>query len=99
MRIKTNLPEFSETLAAQQVIRISKDFYGNGFCSSHELAKGFTRPIESGSLPKSMPEDVEKAREILVTKRKLNLILKSKSTTVALVNIGDLVQVFIKNPT
>ena len=43
-----------------------------------------------------MPGEVEKAREILMTKRKLNLILESNSTLVPPVNIGDLVQVFIK---
>ena len=96
LHIKTSLPEFSETLAAQQAIRISNDLYGNDVCSSHELAKGFTRPIESGSLPKIIAKDVEKAREIPIAKRKLNLIVKSKSTTVTPVRIRDLVQVFIK---
>ena len=58
LRIKTSLPECSETLAAKQAIRTSNDLYGNYVCSSHELAKGFTRPIESGSLPKFIPRDV-----------------------------------------
>ena len=74
---------------------MSNELYGNDFCSSHELAKGFTRHIESGSLPKFIPQ-VGNAREILMAKRKLNLILKPKSTTVAPVKIGDLFKVFIK---
>ena len=46
-RIKTDLLGFSETLAALQAIRVSDELFGNDVCSSHEVAKGFTRPIES----------------------------------------------------
>lgn len=43
-----------------------------------------------------MPDDVLKAKEMLMVKPKLNLILRSKSTSESPVNAGDLVQVFIK---
>ena len=87
LRIKSNNEELSEKLTAQQAIRISNCLYGDDVCSSHELANGFTRPVESVSLPEIIPEEVEKAREILMAKRKLNLIIKSKSTTVPPVKI------------
>ena len=87
--IKSNNDEFSETLTAQQAIRISNDLHADELCSSHELAKGFTQPVESGSLPKIVPEEVEKSREVLMAKRKPNLILKYKTTNVPSVKIGD----------
>ena len=46
--------------------------------------------------PKIFSEDLVTSRETLIVKRKQNIILKVKSTSVAPVQIGDLVQVFIK---
>ena len=65
-RIKPNNDELSEVLTTQQAIFISNHLYGDDVCFSHELGKGFSRPVESGSLPKISPEEVEKAREILM---------------------------------
>ena len=48
----------SETIAPQQAIRISNDLYDNNIFSSHKLAKGFTRPVECGNLPKIIPPDL-----------------------------------------
>lgn len=73
---------FNETIAAQQEIRISDDQYGNDVCSYYELVKGFARPFESGNLSKTIHDDLLKATEILLAKRKLNLVLKSKSMMV-----------------
>ena len=96
MRIKSNNSGFGEILAAQQAIRISNDLYGNDTCSAHELFKGFTRPVAPGTLPKIIPKDIVTTRQTLMAKRKLNLILKSKLTSVATVHVGDLAQVYIK---
>ena len=96
LRIISGNESVSEIIAAQQAIRISNDLYGNNICSSHELAKGFTRPIECGNLSKIIPPDLIRAREVLKAKRKLNLILKSKSTEEIPVKVGDIVQVYIK---
>ena len=96
MRIKSNNSGFGEFLAAEQVIHIYNDLCGNDTCSVHELVKGFPRPLFPGTLPKIVPEDLVTARQTLTAKRKLNLILKSKSTSVAPVQIGDLVQVYTK---
>ena len=83
-------------MSAQQAIRIPNDLYENDVCSSHELAKGFRCPIESGTLPKIVPQDLREAREKLMTKRKLNLILKPKSKSTVPVKTGDLVQIIFK---
>ena len=81
---------------AQQSIQISNDLYRNDVCSSYELAKVFMRPLETGQLPKIIPEDLLNSRDIIMSKRKLNLILRSKSKTDTPVKIGDIVQVFVK---
>ena len=96
LRLNSHNSDVGEALQAQQSIRISNDLYGNSVCSSLELAKGFTRPIECGSFPKTVPDDLIKAQETIMAKRKLNLILRSKATSEAPVKVGDLVQVFIK---
>ena len=61
-----------------------------------ERAKGFTRPIRSGSEPKFVPNDVINARDTLTAKINLNLSLRSKSTSDIPVKIGVMGQVFIK---
>ncbi len=76
-------------MRAQQAIRISNDLYGNDACSAYELAKGFSRPIEAGTTPKIIPVELLKARDVMIAKRKLNLILRSKSTSDLPLNIGD----------
>ncbi len=96
MRLNSDDDTFNPTVIAQQSIRISNDLYGNDVCSSYELVKGFTRPIEAGKFPNIFPEDLLKARETISAKRKLKLIPRSKSTTNLPINVGDLVQVFIK---
>ena len=53
-------------------------------------------PVESGSLPKIIPEGTEKVREVLMAEGKLNLILHSNSVTIPSAKIRDLVHVFIK---
>ena len=69
---------------------------GNDACSPYELAKGFIRPIVTGTLRRLVPKDIVTARETLIAKSKLNLILKSKLTSVSPIRVGDLVQVVIK---
>ena len=91
--------EISQTLLLLNSLfefRISNVLYGNNLCSSYELAKGFRGPVENWKTPKTIPQDILKARDTLLSKRKLNLILRSKSIEDPLVKIDDLVQAFIK---
>ncbi len=96
LRLKADDEQFGEQLLAQESNRISNELYGNNFCFSHELAKGFTRPVENGSFPNLVPEEIIKARETIMAKLKVNLILRSKSIAETPVNASDLIQVFIK---
>ena len=96
LQVKENNETLSDTIPAQQAIRISNGRYGNDVCSSYEIAKGYTRAIEPGEFPKILPEDIQKARKVLIAKQKLNLILKSKSRYGLPIKVGDQVQIFIK---
>ena len=78
LRIKSFNTDFSEIMTVQQAFRISNDLCGCDTCSEDELAKGFTRPITPGTLPKLVPKEIATARETMMAKRKLDLILKSK---------------------
>lgn len=96
LRLSAHSPEISESLIVQQTFRIANDLYGNDVLSSSELAKGYTRPINKGVRPKILPEEIVTAHEALIAKRKLTLILRSRSTLDTPVSVGDMVQVFIK---
>ena len=96
LRTKSTNADLCETLAVQQAIHISNDLCGNDTCFAHELAKDFTRAIVPDILPKIVPKDLVTARKTLIAKRKFNLTLSSKSTSVTPIQIGDLVQVFVK---
>ena len=81
----------------QQALRTSNDLYGNHVCSAHELAKGDTRWISSGSFPALVPFEILGAHSELRAKRKITRVLRSKATVDIPVKVGDLFQVFIKH--
>jgi len=83
-------------LIVQESLRICNDLYGNDVMSSHELAKGYTRPIHSSGPILQIPDEIKAAHDTLIAKRKMNLIMKSHATVDTPVAAGDLVQVFIK---
>ena len=87
----------NDEVLVQQALKISNDLYGNDTCSAFELAKGYTRPVQPGMFPVYIPDELIEAREQIHAKRKLVLILRSKSITDIQINPGDLVQVFIKD--
>ena len=95
LRLKEDSPAKDPRILVSKMFRISNDLYGNNLASAHELAKGYTRPIIHAS-PRFIPDELRIAQHELKAKRKLNLILSSKSITEAPVNIGDLIEVFIK---
>lgn len=74
-------------------VSISNDLYGNDVMSSYELAKGFTKPIDGASIH-PIPDDIASAHNQLQAKRKLALILKSKSSEEIHITPGDLVEVY-----
>eukprot|EP00171_Calliarthron_tuberculosum_P001315 IDg1315t1 len=99
IRLKHQYGNDSDNLASvlvQRALRISNDLYGNDVMSANELAKGYTRPILTGQVPEIVPNELLEANSKLQAKRKLTLILRSKSTSSPPISIGDTVQVYIK---
>ena len=95
LRMKDNAVNDDPRLLVAKMFRVSNDLYGNSVASSHELAKGYTRPI-SGNIRREIPLSIIEAQRTLAAKRKLNLILKSKSIQELPIKIGDLVQVYTR---
>ncbi len=95
-RLKEGNPSESFNRLCSQAFTISNDLYGNGHCSAFECAKGYTRPICSGKMPVAIPQEVLDAQKERIAKRKLNLILRSKAVQDITLEIGDIVQVFLK---
>ena len=95
LRLISENPTFDKRLLMTTAIRISNDLYGNTLASAHELAKGYTRPV-SGNKPIPLPDEIRCAHEELVAKRKLNLILKSKSIIELPISVGDIVEIYVK---
>lgn len=96
LKLSFEKPEELGALFVQQAIRITNDLYGNDIMSSNELAKGYTRPVESGMSLNYLPKEIVEAHDALVAKRKLTKILRSKSVQTPDINPGDMVEVFIK---
>ena len=95
IRLEVANPQTEKSLLVHRALRISNDLYGNEVLSAHEQAKGYTRPICNHS-PVTVPNELVNAQKDLLAKRKLNLILRSKSITEPAINVGDLVEVYIQ---
>lgn len=95
LRLKSENPTQDPRLLVAKMFRISNDLYGNNVASAHELAKGYTRPV-TNDYPRFLPQEIRKAHNEILAKRKLNLILTSKSISNPAVHVGDIVQVFLR---
>lgn len=72
-------------------------FYsGNNVKSTNELAKVYYRPIVPEEKPNVLSADIIIAHDKLIAKRKLTLILGSKSAQEVSITVGDIVNVFPK---
>lgn len=65
--------------------------------SSFEPVKGFAKPVDSSCRPQTTQSELIHAHDMLKAKRKLTLILRSKSNKEPVVRAGDLVQVYVKH--
>ena len=81
-------------LAAYKAVSISNDLYENDTMSAFELAKGFTKPVCSKPAGCAVPDDVIMEHEKIQARRKLAILLKSKTVTEFPIRVGDLVEVF-----
>lgn len=88
--------EQEEMMIIQAALRISNNLYGNDICSVKELAKGYTRSVENGSLPVKIPDVISEAYKNLIASRKLKSILKYKAVQEVPVYPTDTVQIYKK---
>lgn len=84
-----------QTLIVQS-IRVSNDINGDDVLSAKELAKGRTCPVTPGPAPVIDSHALINTQKELVSRRKLTLIMRSKSVKDTPVSVGDLVQVSVK---
>lgn len=96
LRLKSASASTSPALLATMSVRISNEMYGSDTMSSFELAKCYSKPVDSSCLPKVTPKELIDARDCLLAKRKLTLMLRSQATRAPVINPGDLVDVFVK---
>lgn len=80
LRLKSASPSSVPGLLAASAVRISNEMYGSETMSSFELAKGYTLPVDANGLPQVTPPELIQARDTLVAKRKLTLMLRSHAT-------------------
>lgn len=76
---------------------ICSNFYGNNTSSVQKSAKGLTKLVSIGTLPILTTNSVTDALKIMYDHKTVNLILKSKRTSVSSVILGDMVRVVLKN--
>ena len=96
LRLQSASPNTSSALLALQEVSISNDLYGSDKLSAFELAKRFTKPIAVDSELAPVPADLIAARDEIIAKRKLTLILRSHVTADPVVDPGDMVQVYVR---
>lgn len=82
------------SIIAQQVVRCYNDVYGSDKLSAYEMVKEFSLAISSSASP--ICYELIIAQKQLQAKRKLNLILPTKSQTIIYALRGDIVVVYVK---
>lgn len=99
-RLRNANADLDPRLISYCAVRISNDMFGSGVLSAFELYRGVSKPIMQGKGTIKILDRLIKPHEPIIAKRKLHLMLRSKSpdTNITL-KIGDLVQLFIKVPT
>lgn len=85
------------TVLAIRAVWISNDLYRNDVFSSFEPAKGSTRPVDSPSTIRSIPENIIESQDKITAKRKLNRILRSNTLQTHSFKPGDIVQVYLND--
>lgn len=94
-KLSRSYPDALVELLALQAVAISNDLYGNDTLSAFELAKGFTKPVDRNHV-RDVLKDIVDAQLQLSARRKMALILKSKSTFEEHGNVRDMVEVYNK---
>lgn len=96
LKLKHASPKPATEALSYQAVTVSNDLYGSDTVSSFEIAKGFTKPIDSTSSRSLVCLDIVDAHEQIISKRRLNMIIRSNTVSPPAVKPGDMVQVFYK---
>lgn len=97
LRLKNSEPSLSDALHAIREIRIYNDLHGADALSAFEMAKGYSKPLLANQRPLPVDDELQKAHNELIAKRKLTLILRSNVYCTQSFKPGDFVQVYIKS--
>lgn len=73
-------------------VDISNNVYGNSVMSAFELSKGYSKPIWWN--PEAVPDEIMRTYNMLQSRRKLSLILNSKSISEPNLKVCDLVKIY-----
>lgn len=84
---------FDPKIAAYKAVSISNDLYGNGTMSAFELGKGFCNPVATKPNDTVVPDEIRDPRDQLQARRKLALIMRSKSVIDEPLSVSDTVKV------
>lgn len=93
LKLCTAEPQNTHELQALRAISICNDLCANDVMSLCELARGFSKPLTQVIIC-LIPSNVVDAHNRLQAKRKLALILKSKSMKKPQVATGDIIEVY-----
>lgn len=97
LRLRQHDDKFPSDLCALEAVRLSNDLYGTDVASAFELAKGYTRPLHPKSHVCPIPPEIVEAHVDLLAKRKLHLIMRTQVSPSQTFDVGDLVEIYIKN--
>lgn len=88
--------ELVPAVAVYQAVTISNDLYRPSTMSASELAKGFTKPVNSTPDNTATPQKVMNASHKIQARSKSALIVRSKTASEVPVSIEDTVESFQK---
>lgn len=69
LRLQSAQPQKSTSSIALKAMRVSDDLYRSDTANALELAKGFSKPMERGSPPVPLPDNIVEARHELRAKQ------------------------------
>lgn len=97
LRIRNAAPDSNPALQAATVVRIMNEMCGSDTLLSFELGRGYSEATDDSFMPIEAPGDLIQSYNEIVTKRKLTLMLPSKTIKNSAVYADDIVQVFVKH--
>lgn len=91
IRLKSIAPDTASEIHAFPAVQVSNNFYGLDVAIASELSKGFAKLFINEQVQNMLSDDVIKAREELIVKRKWTRILRSIAVNAPSVHVGEIV--------